>query len=186
MLKFSTFKRAANRTIIGALITGSLFALFGGNKAIASDTSNSKKDVFGLELNYRDSALQCGKDGPKITVQVDVYDKKNNWLTTMSKGDKYMSNAIDSVNDLRFKYKLKNTNCAGLYLAKDSKVIGFGGILPNIAGFSGQSSVKQILADLNAYEELFLVELGTNDKKSSAYDLQDVIFVVNNNPLLPD
>ena len=186
MLKFNIFKRAANKTIIGVLITGSLFALFGSSKAIASDNSNSKKDVFGLELSYRDSALQCGKNGPKITVEVDVYDKRNNLITTMSKGDKYMSNAVDSVSDLRFKYNLKNTDCAGLYLAKDSKILGSGDSLPDIAGFSGQSSVKQILAGLNAYEELFLVELGTKDKKSSAYDLQDVIFVVNNNPVLPD
>ena len=37
---------------------------------------------------------------------------------------------------------------------------------------------------LNSYEELFLVELGTSNTSSSYYDLQDVVLVVDNNPVL--
>ena len=46
-----------------------------------------------------------------------------------------------------------------------------------------QASIEEMLVGLNSYEELFLTELGTSDTSSSAYDLQDVVLVVDNNPL---
>jgi hypothetical protein len=33
---------------------------------------------------------------------------------------------------------------------------------------------------------IYLVELGTHNTSSSNYDLQDVVFKINKNPLLPD
>ena len=38
------------------------------------------------------------------------------------------------------------------------------------------------MSGLDSYEELYLVELGTSDENSTAYDLQDVVLVVDNNP----
>ena len=54
--------------------------------------------------------------------------------------------------------------------------------LPNLAGFDQQDSVSTLLGSLNEYQELFLVELGTTNTASSAFDLQDVTLRVDNNP----
>lgn len=54
--------------------------------------------------------------------------------------------------------------------------------VPNIPGVYDQQSIQTMLNGLNDYEELFLVELGTTNKTSAAFDLQDVVFIVNNNP----
>jgi hypothetical protein len=61
-------------------------------------------------------------------------------------------------------------------------VLGSEDPVPNVPGVYDQQSIQQMLDGLNDYEELFLVELGTTNKKSSAFDLQDVVLLVNNNP----
>ena len=55
----------------------------------------------------------------------------------------------------------------------------------DLPGESEQDSIQQMLDNLNDYEELFLVELGTTNYESFAYDLQDVVLVINNNPTIP-
>ncbi|MDJ0577838.1 MAG: hypothetical protein QNJ65_22090 [Xenococcaceae cyanobacterium MO_234.B1] len=58
--------------------------------------------------------------------------------------------------------------------------------VPNTSGVYDQQSIQQMLNGLNDYEELFLVELGTTNQSSSAFDLQDVVLLVNNNPVFAD
>ena len=55
----------------------------------------------------------------------------------------------------------------------------------DLPGESEQDSIQQMLDNLNDYEELFLVELETTNYESFAYDLQDVVLVINNNPTIP-
>lgn len=108
-------------------------------------------------------------------------------LTTLSKGDTYKSSTIDSVADLKFNYKIYNLSCLSstpVYPAKGTMLLAPNDAVPNIAGYQDQASIKEMLEDLDSYEELYLAELGTSDKNSSAYDLQDVVLVVNNNPTL--
>ncbi len=57
--------------------------------------------------------------------------------------------------------------------------------VPDMPGAYEQDSIRQMLDNLNEYEELFLVELGTTDSGSFAYDLQDVVLVINHNPTIP-
>lgn len=69
-----------------------------------------------------------------------------------------------------------------MYAAKDFKVLGPQAPVPTLSGAYDQQSISQMLAGLNSYEELYLVELWTSNTTSSAYDLQDVVLVVDNNP----
>lgn len=176
------------KMLIGIFLAGSLVNFWGTEKVVAL----SGDDVFGLELYYRDSAFQCGSDTTQADIKVDVYDHNNNLLTTMSKGDRYTSVDFDSVNDLSFVYTVYNLSCIGngsSVAAEDTMLLGANDTVPSIDGFSGQASIQEMLVGLNSYEELFLTELGTSDTSSSAYDLQDVVLVVDNNPLslaIPD
>lgn len=148
--------------------------------------SQASNDAPGLELRYLDSAFQCGSNPTQADIKVQVYDLNNILLTTLSKGDTYKSSNINSVADLRFKYKINNLSCLSstpVYLAKGVKLLGHKDTVPSVGGFEDQASIKEMLASLNKYKELYLVELGTNDRNSSAYDLQDVVLVIDNNPI---
>ena len=54
--------------------------------------------------------------------------------------------------------------------------------IPDLPGAYDRASITTLVADLAEYEDLYLVELGTTNTNSWAYDLQDAIFIVNNNP----
>ena len=168
-----------------ALILGNL-TVFSAAKDVSA---NSSIGNFGLELYYRDSAFQCGSDPTQADIKVNVWDKSNNLLATMSKGDKQTIYSFDSVDDLTFTYNVYNLSCisnASLRPELDSMLLGSNESIPNIEGFSEQSSIADMLVGLNSYEELYLVELGTSNTSSRAYDLQDVVLVVDNNPLPSD
>ena len=189
MFKSINLKKIVIKSLVGGLVAGSVLGQIGISKAVAIESDSSSNGAFGLELHYRDSAFQCGSNTTQANIKVNVYDQSNNLLTTMSKGDRYLTNSVDSVGDLRFRYKIYNLSCLSsepLYSSLGSELLDSQDTLPDIAGFSGQTSVQQMLSNLDSYEELYLVELGTDDTSSSAYDLQDVVMVVDNDPLLPD
>lgn len=172
-------------TLGSALVLGNLTFF----SAVKDVLANSTIGNFGLELHYRDSAFQCGSNPTQADIKVNVYDKSNKLLITMSKGDKYRIDSLDSANDLKFTYNIYNLTCldnGSLRSIRDSALLDSDDPIPNINGFSGQSSIADMLVDLDSYEELYLVELGTSDTSSSAYDLQDVVFVVDNHPARPD
>ena len=183
MLKFVNLKKLTAKTLIGILMVGGFTAQTGTKKAVASD------DVQGIELRYAESAFQCGADNRQADIRVEVYDKSDNsLLTTLSKGDTYTSDDYDSLSDFDLIYKIYDfSHCSGF---SDGTVRSVGGSMllskndsvPEVAGFSGQSSVGQIHSSLDSYEELLLVELGSSNENSASYDLQDVVLVVDDNP----
>ncbi|PSB09722.1 hypothetical protein C7B62_12200 [Pleurocapsa sp. CCALA 161] len=133
-----------------------------------------------IELLYLASQIQCGAGGSFLNIQVDVYHQEQ-LVKTMKVNERALI-PVGSVNDLDFQYTIidNNTRCnlrtpTEMALTPDSQ-------LPNIAGVYEQDSVKTLLSGLNNYEELFLVELGTTDRNSPAFDMQDVILKVDNNP----
>ena len=168
-------------SLIGILLAFSIVNQTEIEKAVA----NSGSDIFGLELHYFESALQCGSNTTQADIKVNVYDQNNNLLTTMSKGDRYLTADIDSLNDLVFEYEIYNLSCIAegdSLPALGTELLGPNDTLPDVGGFSGQSSIATMLKGYDKYKELYLVELGTSDTNSSAYDLQDVVLVVDNNP----
>lgn len=181
MVNFTNCRQGLLTTFVGIFLAVNSVAFGGVQKAVAS----SGDDVFGLELDYRDSAFQCGSDATQADIKVEVYDLDNNLLTTMSKGDSYTSTVFDSINDLSLVYKVYNLSCidnGSTVAAHDTMLLGTNDTVPSIEGFSGQASIEEMLVGLDSYEELHLAELGTSDPNNSAYDLQDVVLVVDNNP----
>ncbi|MEM8718361.1 MAG: hypothetical protein AAGE84_03495 [Cyanobacteria bacterium P01_G01_bin.39] len=133
-----------------------------------------------IELLYFASQIQCGVGGELLDIQVDVYHNQELVETMVAEDIALLP--VDSINDLTFEYSIINNNTSCSLATPSELVLAPDDELPNLAGFDQQDSIATLLGSLNEYQELFLVELGTTDTNSSAYDLQDVTFRVDNNP----
>ena len=135
-----------------------------------------------IELLFLASQFQCGIGGNPLDIQVNVYQNQE-LVETMIIEDRVLL-PVDSVKDLTFEYSIIN-NTAGCGLDKPTElVLNPNDELPTLSGFDEQDSVSDILAGLNEYQELFLVELGTTNQASAAFDLQDVTMRIDNNPII--
>ena len=151
--------------------------------SVAQTGSPNAIEPNAIRLTYSASQIQCSADSSLINVQVHVY-RNQQFFKTLSLNDSlYLP--INSFNDLSFEYDFKDTEeCTPktpteMVLAPEDPV-------PNLPGAYDQDSIQQMLKKLNEYEELFLVELGTTNPDSSAYDLQDVVMIIDNDPEPPD
>ena len=135
-----------------------------------------------IEFLYFASQIQCGANGDFLNVKVNIYHNQE-LIETVSVNEKVLL-PVDSINEVSFKYEAVNntTNCS-LY-NPSQLVLSADDAIPDLPGVYEQKSVQAMLDGLNNYEELFLVELGTENKNSLAFDLQDVVGIVNNNPVL--
>ncbi|MCC0175673.1 hypothetical protein I4641_01595 [Waterburya agarophytonicola K14] len=135
-----------------------------------------------IEFLYFASQIQCGAGGDFLNIQIDIYQNQE-IIETVSVNEKVLL-PVDSINEVTFKYSvINNTTSCSLY-APSQLVLAPNDTVPDVAGVYEQQSIQDMLDGLNDYEELFLVELGTNDESSAAFDLQDVVGIVNNNPNL--
>lgn len=135
-----------------------------------------------IELLYLASQIQCGAGGSFLNIQVDVYHQEQ-LVKTMKVNERALI-PVGSVNDLDFRYTIINNNTRCSLRTPTEMALTPGSQIPSMAGVYEQDSVQTLLSGLNNYEELFLVELGTTDRNSPAFDLQDVIFKVDNNPTI--
>jgi hypothetical protein len=135
-----------------------------------------------IELLYFASQIQCGAGGSLLNIQVDVYHQQQ-LVQTMQVNEKALI-PVDSVNELDFKYKITNNNPGCSLRTPTEMALTPGSKIPSMMGVYEQVSVQTLLSGLNNYEELFLVELGTTDPNSPAFDLQDVVFKVDNDPVV--
>jgi hypothetical protein len=133
-----------------------------------------------IELLYFASQIQCGAGGQFLNIKVDIYQNQN-LVKTMLVNERTLL-PVNSVNDLTFKYSIVNNTTQCSLSLPSQEVLGSKDSVPNISGAYEQQSIQTMLNGLNDYEELVLVELGTTNKTSSAFDLQDVVLKVNNNP----
>ena len=134
-----------------------------------------------IELLYFASQIQCGVGGDFLNIKIDVYQNQE-LVATMMVDDSVLL-PVDSVNSLSFEYSIINNTTECTSLATPTELIlAPGDELPDLDGFDQQSSVATILSGLDQYQELFLVELGTTDTESAAYDIQDVVLRIDNNP----
>ena len=136
-----------------------------------------------IELLYLASQIQCSAGEGLLNIQVDVYHEQQ-LIKTMSVNDRVLID-VASVNNLEFEYKAvgNNANCA--LKTPTEMALNRQDTLPDMDGVYEQDSVQTLLSNLDEYEELFLVELGATNKESKAFDMQDVVFKVDNNPELP-
>ena len=133
-----------------------------------------------IEFLYLASQIQCGAGGDFFNVQVDIYQNQE-LIETVSVNEKVLL-PVDSINDVEFKYSVVNNTTACSLANPSQLVLSKNDQVPNVAGFSQQASIREILDGLNTYEELFLAEFGTTNKFSPAFDLQDFVGIVNYNP----
>ena len=150
--------------------------------AIASFSLNSIAQAVpqnAILLTYHASQFQCGADSSLVNIQVDVY-RNDQFVQTLSVNDTiYLP--INSFSELSFEYNFIDAGCSPL-ATPVTDVLALTDPIPSIPGVYEQESLQGLLDGLNEYEELFVVELGTNDSSDSAYDLQDVVLVIDNNP----
>lgn len=134
-----------------------------------------------IELLYFASQFQCSADGDFLNIQMDVYHNQE-LVQTLSVNEKALLD-VDSINDLTLEYNVIGNADCGLSLPS-KLVLAPDDTAPTMPGLYDQQSIQSMVDVLNEYEELFLVELGTQDNTSAAYDLQDVVAIVNNDPSL--
>ncbi|MGK7898511.1 MAG: hypothetical protein AB4372_34070 [Xenococcus sp. (in: cyanobacteria)] len=150
--------------------------------AIASCSLNSIAQAVsprGILLTYFASQFQCGADSSLVNIEVDVY-RNNQFVKTLSVNDTiYLP--INSFTELAFEYNFIDAECSPIENPV-KEVLAPTDPVPDVPGVYEQDSLQELLDGLNEYEELFVVELGTNEKTNSSYDLQDVVLVINNNP----
>ena len=197
MPEFINLRKLTAKTLIGLLMVSGLIAQSSNKQAVAAN------GVQGLELHYQSSAFQCSANGEQANISVYVYNKANKLLKTMSQGDRYLTSDIDSVNDLKFRYKFDNVNCFTRYrntpdisgrssgngwrtynVAPASMTLGREEALPTLGTYGDRNSISTMLTGLDSYEELYLVKLASKDSSSAYFDLQDVVLVVDNNPVI--
>lgn len=108
MLKFINLKNLTAKTLISILMIGGLVTPAGTKKAVATE------DVQGIELRYHHSDFKCSTNGVQADIQVYIYDQENTLLETLSKGESFVSSSIDSIADLKLRYKFNNVNCISI------------------------------------------------------------------------
>ena len=168
-----------NSVILTTILSSLSWSIF--SPPAISTTEQNYNDRFGLELHYFETAYNCGSSGEAVTIDVEVY-KNGQLIKTMSEGERFLLNDTDSVSDLTFEYITSHdlSNCP--FNAKIEQLLGPQDPIPSLPGAHGQQSLQDLVSNLDSYEQLHLVELGTNDPNYFTYDLQDVILVVDNNP----
>ncbi|ELS02323.1 hypothetical protein Xen7305DRAFT_00020370 [Xenococcus sp. PCC 7305] len=140
-------------------------------------------DANVIELTYSAAQFQCGEGNELVDIQVNVY-RNSQFVQTLSVEDSvYLP--INSFDDLTFQYNFIDAECAPIDNPEEM-VLAPEDPVPDLAGVYEQDSLQEILDGLNEYEELFIVELGTSDSESSAYDFQDVVMLINNKPAFSD
>ncbi|MEL6909262.1 MAG: hypothetical protein AAFR62_18810 [Cyanobacteria bacterium J06629_2] len=136
-----------------------------------------------IELLFLASQIQCSADTGLLNIEVDVYHQQE-LVQTMSLNDSTLID-VASVNDLDFEYRAVGNNATCSLATPTETALKPGAVLPDMDGVYEQDSVQTLLGGLDEYEELFLVELGSTNSNSAAFDMQDVVFKVDNNPSLP-
>lgn len=132
-----------------------------------------------IELTFKATEYQCGSNQPKMTIVADVYHNKTLIADNLAVGQSIL---VPSLEGLSMTYHGVNASCGfatptELHLTHKEPI-------PTLPGAYDQASIATLMSGLNDYEDLYLVELGTTNSNSSAYDLQDAVFIVNNNPVL--
>ncbi len=130
-----------------------------------------------VELTYRASQYQCGEDSSMVEISVDVYDNGELVAENMGINDSVM---VSNIDDVVLVYSSLDANCS--LDTPTERIVSQESEIPDLPGAYDQENIADLLAGLEDYEDLFLVELGTTDSTSFAYDLQDVVMVVNNDP----
>jgi len=131
-----------------------------------------------VELTYQSSQYQCDANSSQSTILVDVYHNGDLVKDGLAAGESVMVPDFDGVE---FDYIAATGSCE--FFTPSSLLLGKNDVIPNLAGAYEQEAIASLVANLEDYKKLYLVELGTTDTSSFAYDLQDIVIVVDNDPV---
>lgn len=132
-----------------------------------------------IELTFKATEYQCGSNAPKMTIVADVYHNETLIADNLAVGQSIL---VPSLEGLTMTYQGVNAGCG--FATPTELHLTHSDPLPTLPGAYDQASIAALMEGLNDYEDLYLVELGTTNTQSFAYDLQDAVFIVNNNPVL--
>ena len=162
-----------SRVILATVLSSLSCAMF--PRVAKSSLNEDSNGNFGLELHYFESAYQCGAS--EIDIDVKVF-RNGQLIQTMVRGDRLLLTDVDSIDELNFEFN--STEC--VFGANIRQLLGPQDPIPDLPGAYSQTSLQDMVDNLDSYEELYLVELGTTNPSKSIYDLQDIVLVVDNNP----
>ena len=132
-----------------------------------------------VEILFLASAFQCGSGAEMASFKVHT-----NHGQEITLGEKtYVE--VDSVEDIQLGYSvIANGSCALEGIPGIS--VSYGEELPANQGVYQQPSLQTLIQEnvTGEYLSLILFELGTTNTESSAYDLQDIVLLVNTNPTI--
>ena len=132
-----------------------------------------------IEILFLASQFQCGSDADLASFKVYTNNGQEIRL-----GEKTLV-SVDSVEDLQFGYEaIENGSCSLEGIPGIS--VSYGEELPTNQGVYQQPSLQTLIQEnvTDEYLSLVLFEVGTTNINSSAYDLQDIVLLVNTNPTL--
>ncbi len=135
-----------------------------------------------IELLYLNSQIQCSAKSPPIVILADVYYQDSLVAENLAMGN---SVYVPELEQVSIKYKPQNAQCR-LTAVPTELILGRQDQVPSLSGAYHQDSIQTMLDGLKEYEDLFLVELGTENPRSHAYDLQDAVFIVNHKPQIAE
>ncbi len=129
-----------------------------------------------IEILFAASLFQCGVGAPQAEFAL-VYQGEqifvNDRIYTEETLEEFLSNVAIQ--------RISNADCS--IPTPFYNTLGYGAPIPNLPGFDSQTSLATWHNSLeDQYESLVLVELGTSDISSPAFDLQDIILLVDTNP----
>ena len=136
-----------------------------------------------IEILFLTSQFQCGSEAAQATFKARINDKP------IYVGETVRLN-VENLQDLYFEYEQLETFedepiCALPFNTEGVVpiLIQYGEQLPTNDGIYNQPSLQTLIQEqvTNEYLNLVLYEVGTTDTNSSAYDLQDLVFVINTN-----
>lgn len=132
-----------------------------------------------IELTFTNSEIQCG--GTSLEILANVYHNGTLVKEGLSVGSSIFVRSLDGLSMTYEAANIDETPCSSLasptelHLTQDDPI-------PDLPGAYDQASIATLVSQLAEYEDLYLVELGTTNSSSWAYDLQDAVFIVNTNP----
>jgi len=130
-----------------------------------------------VELTYQASQYQCGAGASQSVILVDVYHNGELVKDGLAVGESVM---VPDFAGVELDYEAATGSCG--FNTFTSLLLDHNGDVPSLAGAFNQEAISSLVTNLKEYEELFLVELGTADTNSVAYDLQDVVIVIDSDP----
>lgn len=121
--------------------------------------------------------FQCGANSPMAEFQLEI--SVEDTVITLEVGQKVLLDTTNFEDMLFSVIPIANADC--IIENPVQQWLEYGNVIPQVPGLYEQESLQE-LYNQNITDEFYymsLFELGTSDEESEAFDLNDVVFLVN-------